>query len=200
MSNVDVTVVDINPERIRAWNSDWLPIYEPGLNEIVYAARGSTSTNAASQYEAPQAVPRHKGRANLHFSTNVNKAIDEADLIFVCVNTPTKANGVGRGAAADLAFVEAAARNIAQVARQDKIVVEKSTVPCRTAQSIREIVSPYNWLEQRLLPLLTHTDHVVLCSFPLTPILAYASMCSQIPNFLQKVRRSEICLLLTESS
>lgn len=147
MSNVDVTVVDINHERIKAWNSEWLPIYEPGLNEIVYAARGGTDTNAASQYKAPQAVPRHKGRANLHFSTNVNKAIDEADLIFVCVNTPTKANGIGRGAAADLAFVEAAARNIAQVARQDKIVVEKSTVPCRTAQSIREIVSPSNWLE-----------------------------------------------------
>ena len=77
----------------------------------------------------------------LFFSTEVDNAIEIADLIFVCVNTPTKANGVGKGAAADLGFVEAATRNIAKVAKENKIVVEKSTVPCRTAQSIREIVS-----------------------------------------------------------
>ncbi|KAK3173387.1 hypothetical protein OEA41_006716 [Lepraria neglecta] len=116
MSNVDVTVVDINPEH-------------------------GTSTNAALQYKDPQDVPGRKRKANLHFSTNINKAIEEADLIFVCVNTPTKANGIGKDAAADLAFVETAARNIAYVAKEDKIVVEKPTVPCRTAQSIREILS-----------------------------------------------------------
>ncbi len=118
-SNVEVTVVDVNPERIAAWQSDSLPIYEPGLYDIVRTAR----------------------QTNLVFSTNIDKAIANADLIFVCVNTPTKADGIGKGAAADLGFVEAATRNIARVATSNKIVVEKSTVPCRTAQSIREIVS-----------------------------------------------------------
>ena len=113
MSNVDVTVVVINTEHIKAWNSNWLPIYKPGLNETVYAARDGTSTNATVQYKDPQAVPGRKRKANLHFSININKAIEGADLIFVCVNTPTKANGIGKGAAADLAFVETATRNIA---------------------------------------------------------------------------------------
>ena len=117
-SDIEVTVVDVDPERIAAWQSDSLPIYEPGLFEIVRSAR----------------------KCNLFFSTNVDKAIQNADLIFVCVNTPTKAHGIGKGAAADLGFVEAATRNIAKVATSHKIVVEKSTVPCRTAQSIREIV------------------------------------------------------------
>ena len=117
--DIEVTVVDVNADRIVAWQSDTLPIYEPGLSEIVRTAR----------------------KTNLFFSTNIDKAILEADLIFVCVNTPTKANGIGKGAAADLGFVEAATRKIATVATSNKIVVEKSTVPCRTAQSIREIVS-----------------------------------------------------------
>lgn len=118
-SEIEVTVVDINEDRIAAWQSDTLPIYEPGLYEVVWTAR------------------RH---GKLLFSTDVNKAIMSADLIFVCVNTPTKASGIGKGAAADLGFVEQATRNIASVATDDKIVVEKSTVPCRTAESIREIV------------------------------------------------------------
>ena len=141
MSNIDVTVVDINSERIKAWNSDRLPIYEPGLHEIVYAARDGTYTNSALKRNELSNLPGRTRKPNLHFSINVDKAIQDADLIFVCVNTPTKANGVGKGAAADLAFVEAAARNIAHVATEDKIIVEKSTVPCRTAHSIREIVS-----------------------------------------------------------
>ncbi len=141
MSDIDVTVVDINSERIKAWNSDWLPIYEPGLNDIVYAARDGTYTNSALKHNDLRNPSGRTRKPNLHFSTNVDKAIQDADLIFVCVNTPTKSNGIGKGAAADLAFVEAAARNIAQVATEDKIIVEKSTVPCRTAHSIREIVS-----------------------------------------------------------
>ena len=140
MSNVDVTVVDISSERIKAWNSNWLPIYEPGLSEIVHAVRDGTYTDATPSHDESQATSRHNRKPSLHFSTNIDKAIREADLIFVCVNTPTKGNGVGKGAAADLTFVEAAARNIAHVATNDKIVVEKSTVPCRTAHSIREIV------------------------------------------------------------
>lgn len=110
--------MDLNQDRIDAWNSDELPIYEPGLDEVVKAARGR----------------------NLFFSTEVEKCINEADLIFVSVNTPTKKSGIGRGYAADLGYVESATRNIAKVATSSKIVVEKSTVPCRTAQSMRKIL------------------------------------------------------------
>ena len=116
--DIKVTIVDISRHRIDAWNSQSLPIYEPGLEEIVFARRGK----------------------NLFFSTNVDDAIREADLIFVSVNTPTKKAGLGAGMAADLHYVESAARRIAQVATSPKIVVEKSTVPCRTAQSMRVIL------------------------------------------------------------
>ncbi|KAF5115519.1 hypothetical protein DV454_002239 [Geotrichum candidum] len=116
--HIQVTIVDLNQARIDAWNSDQLPIYEPGLEEVVKVARGR----------------------NLFFSTDVEKSINEADLIFVSVNTPTKKSGIGRGYAADLGYVEAATRNIAKVATSSKIVVEKSTVPCRTAQSMRKIL------------------------------------------------------------
>ncbi|GAB5587137.1 hypothetical protein Unana1_02037 [Umbelopsis nana] len=116
--DIKVTIVDLNQARIDAWNSDKLPIYEPGLDEIVMERRGK----------------------NLFFSTNVDQAIQEADLIFVSVNTPTKKSGMGAGMAADLAYIEAATRRIAQVSKSSKIVVEKSTVPCRTAQSMRTIL------------------------------------------------------------
>ncbi|KAI8070470.1 UDP-glucose/GDP-mannose dehydrogenase family, NAD binding domain-containing protein [Gongronella butleri] len=116
--DIKVTIVDVNPARIAAWNSDKLPIYEPGLDEVVLACRGK----------------------NLFFSTDVDGAIQEADLIFVSVNTPTKKSGMGAGMAADLAYVESATRRIAEVATSSKIVVEKSTVPCRTAQSMRTIL------------------------------------------------------------
>ncbi|KAJ3144449.1 UDP-glucose 6-dehydrogenase 1 [Geranomyces variabilis] len=116
--NVQVTIVDLNADRIAAWNSDSLPIFEPGLDEIVKARRGK----------------------NLFFSSDVDKGILEADLIFVSVNTPTKKTGVGAGFAADLAYVEAATRRIARVATSSKIVIEKSTVPCRTAESMRAIL------------------------------------------------------------
>ncbi|KAI8379371.1 UDP-glucose/GDP-mannose dehydrogenase family, NAD binding domain-containing protein [Radiomyces spectabilis] len=116
--DIKVTIVDINPTRIAAWNSDNLPIYEPGLDEIVFQCRGK----------------------NLFFTTDVDATIQEADLIFVSVNTPTKKSGIGAGMAADLAFVESATRRIAEVSKSSKIVVEKSTVPCRTAQSMRTIL------------------------------------------------------------
>ncbi|KIR26788.1 UDPglucose 6-dehydrogenase [Cryptococcus deuterogattii 99/473] len=116
--NIQVTIVDLNQQRIDAWNSDNLPIYEPGLEEVVKATRGK----------------------NLFFSTDVDKGIEEADLIFVSVNTPTKKSGVGAGYAADLKFLQLATRRIAEVATSSKIVVEKSTVPCRTAESMRTIL------------------------------------------------------------
>lgn len=145
-------MVDINSDRIAAWQSDSLPIYEPGLSEIVHVARdgiknGLDSSCDFSVHWEDGRIAKIKDhndysrRPNLFFSTDVDQAIEDADLIFVCVNTPTKSNGVGKGAAADLGFVEAATRNIAKVATTSKLVVEKSTVPCRTAQYIREIVS-----------------------------------------------------------
>ncbi|PXA03443.1 nucleotide sugar dehydrogenase [Coraliomargarita sinensis] len=113
-----VTVVDINEARIDAWNSVELPVYEPGLDEIVQANRGK----------------------NLFFSTDVDSAIREADMIFMSVNTPTKTYGVGAGRAADLRYIEKCARKIAEVCEGDKIVVEKSTLPVRTAESIKRIL------------------------------------------------------------
>lgn len=118
---IKVTVVDLNEKRIAAWNDpnvDNIPIYEPGLSAVVAEARGR----------------------NLFFSTEVDQAIDEADMIFISVNTPTKTYGVGKGMAADLKYIELCARQIARVAKTDKIVVEKSTLPVRTASAIRDIL------------------------------------------------------------
>ena len=120
---IKVTVVDINQERIDAWNGplDQLPVYEPGLAEVVGEARGR----------------------NLFFSTDIDQSIEASEMIFMAVNTPTKTEGEGAGMAADLRFIEASAKNIAQVAQTDKIVVEKSTLPVRTAEKIKEILSAY---------------------------------------------------------
>lgn len=118
---INVTVVDINEQRIKDWNDtdlDKLPIYEPGLKEVVAEARGR----------------------NLFFSTDVNKAIAESEMIFISVNTPTKTYGKGKGMAADLKYIELCARQIAEVSTTDKIVVEKSTLPVRTAETIRAIL------------------------------------------------------------
>ncbi len=113
-----VMVVDISKERIDAWNSDDLPIYEPGLEEVVKSCRGK----------------------NLFFSTDVAAAIRECDIIFVGVNTPTKTFGKGAGYASNLQFWEAAARTISQEANGDKIVVEKSTLPIRTADAMAAVL------------------------------------------------------------
>lgn len=115
---IEVVVVDINESRIAAWNSDKLPIYEPGLQEVVEKCRGK----------------------NLFFSTEVNKHIAEGDIIFVSVNTPTKTTGIGAGKAADLTYWEGAARTIASVATTSKIIVEKSTVPVKTAEAIEKVL------------------------------------------------------------
>ncbi|NPD46750.1 UDP-glucose 6-dehydrogenase [Lentimicrobium sp. S6] len=118
---IQVTVVDINEDRINQWNQEdlnLLPIFEPGLSDVVGEARDR----------------------NLFFSTDVNKAIDEAEMIFISVNTPTKTYGKGKGMAADLKYIELCARQIADVAKDDKIIVEKSTLPVRTAQAIKSIL------------------------------------------------------------
>jgi len=118
---ITVTVVDVNAQRIQDWNDKdltKLPIYEPGLDAVVAEARGR----------------------NLFFSTNVDDAIDKAEMIFISVNTPTKTYGAGKGMAADLKYVELCARQIARVATTDKIVVEKSTLPVKTAEAIQSIL------------------------------------------------------------
>ncbi len=117
--DIQVTVADFNEARIAAWNSDTLPVYEPGLDEVVTSSRGK----------------------NLHFSTDIKGAIKAADLIFVSVGTPTKSYGIGAGRAADLRYIESAARLIAEVAEGNKIIVEKSTIPVKTASAIKTILA-----------------------------------------------------------
>jgi UDPglucose 6-dehydrogenase len=117
--HIQVTVADMNEQRIAAWNSDTLPVYEPGLDEIVASAIGK----------------------NLHFTTDIRSAIASADLIFVSVGTPTKSYGIGAGRAADLRYIESAARLIAEVSEGNKIIVEKSTIPVKTATAIKSILA-----------------------------------------------------------
>ena len=128
--DIEVKVVDLNEERIAAWNSDTLPIYEPRLDEIVKERRGK----------------------NLIFSSDVHEGIRAADIIFVAVNTPTKTYGVGAGRAADLRFIESVARTIAEVATTPKIIVEKSTIPVKTAETIKQILAENSdWVEFQVL-------------------------------------------------
>jgi UDPglucose 6-dehydrogenase len=114
-----VVVIDINEKKIAAWQSDNLPIYEPGLKEVVLAARGR----------------------NLFFSTESERNIAEADIIFVSVNTPTKTFGQGAGRAADLQYWEKTARQIVECSTSSKVVVEKSTLPVRTAEAMERILN-----------------------------------------------------------
>ena len=126
---INVQVVDINKDRISNWNSKdlkKLPVFEPGLAELVQATRGK----------------------NLFFSNNIKSAIEDSEIIFIAVNTPTKTYGDGKGMAADLTYIENCARDIAEFSKSDKIVVEKSTLPVRTAEAINEILknnSNYNF-------------------------------------------------------
>ena len=118
--HINVTVVDANPEKIKAWNGplEKLPVYEPGLAEVVKEARGR----------------------NLLFSNDIPGNIEKSEMIFMAVNTPTKTEGEGAGMAADLRYIEACARDIAKYSKSDKIVIEKSTLPVRTAEKIKEIL------------------------------------------------------------
>lgn len=120
--HIKVTVVDLNEHRIKAWNDPdvtKIPVYEPGLSDVVAEARGR----------------------NLFFSTEVESAIADAQMIFISVNTPTKTYGAGKGQAADLKWIELCARQIARVAKDNKIIVEKSTLPVRTASAIKDILT-----------------------------------------------------------
>ena len=123
--DIQVNVVDTNKERIDRWNSNdlsLLPVYEPGLDSIIKEKRG----------------------VNLHFSSEVKKHINEADLIFISVNTPTKKSGIGAGKASDLKWVEVCAREVAAHSKGHTIIVEKSTLPVRTAEVIKNILERTN--------------------------------------------------------
>ena len=119
--NINVTVVDANPNKIKSWNGplENLPVYEPGLKDIIAKVRNK----------------------NLFFSTDIDNAIQKSEMIFMAVNTPTKTEGKGAGMAADLTYVESCAKNIARVAKSNKIIIEKSTLPVRTAEKIKSILN-----------------------------------------------------------
>ena len=121
--DINVTVVDANPEKIKAWNGplNKLPVYEPGLSDVIKEARGR----------------------NLFFSENISENIEKAEMIFMAVNTPTKKKGIGAGQASDLKYVEACARQVAKYASGHTIVIEKSTLPVRTAEVIKSILEEY---------------------------------------------------------
>ena len=123
--HIQITLVDLNKEKINLWNSkdyNEIPVYEPGLADVIKEVRDR----------------------NLFFSNDIDKNIDEADMIFISVNTPTKTEGEGKGYAADLTYIESCAKQIAKVAKSDKIIVEKSTVPVRTSERIKEILKTNN--------------------------------------------------------
>ncbi len=121
---IDFTIVDTNKQKINAWNGDLdnLPIYEPGLKEIVKKTRNK----------------------NLFFSTDIDSAIDKSEMIFIAVNTPTLKEGPGAGFGADLKYIIKCAEHVAKVSKNDKIVVEKSTVPIKTAEKIQEVLTKNN--------------------------------------------------------
>ena len=116
--DIQVTVCDLSEKQIAAWQSDELPIYEPGLEEVVKATLGK----------------------NLFFSTDISKGIQEADMVFISVNTPTKTAGIGAGRAANVKNCELCARTIAEVATTSKVIVEKSTVPVKTADAMARVM------------------------------------------------------------
>lgn len=151
--HIRVTVVDLNESRIRRWNSRHPPIYEPGLEELVRVARDGTRETVILNAQGPAsrvlpgasgASPKiiaHARQPNLFFSTQVGRCISEADMVLISVNTPTKTRGAGKGLATDMTAFEAVTAEIAQHARPGAIIVEKSTVPCRTAQMVKDTMA-----------------------------------------------------------
>ncbi|KAH6889311.1 hypothetical protein B0T10DRAFT_487719 [Thelonectria olida] len=147
--HIQVTVVDLNTTRIRRWNSQHPPIYEPGLHDIVRVARdGARPTAVSNEPSSDSEGSSDEGEVtltarepNLFFSTDIAKHIGEADVVLVAVNTPTKYRGVGAGSATDMTSFEAVTAVVAKHAREGAIIVEKSTVPCRTAQLVADTLA-----------------------------------------------------------
>lgn len=134
--DIIVTVVDMNEERTRRWQSKHLPIHEPCLVDVVRIAR-----DGAGPTVNPDGKMSSARAPNLFFSTDCSKHIAMADIVFLSVNTPTKSNGLGAGYATDISMFESAARSVALVAKPGAVIVEKSTVPCRTARMVYDVVS-----------------------------------------------------------
>ena len=193
--DIEVNVVDLSEPRIAAWKSSTLPIFEPNLKDIIDVARDGTD-----------------GRApNLHFSTDISTAINKADLIFIAVNTPTKTAGWGAGRASDLAYVESAARMIAEVATGDKIIVEKSTVPCGTADKLRKIFTalaprakfdilsnPEFLAEGTAINDLSNPDRILIGSLPDARSRAAAEALVQVYSWVPRERVVTINLYSSE--
>jgi UDPglucose 6-dehydrogenase len=164
--DIHFTVVDRDPKRIKQWYSKHLPIHEPGLHDILRIVRDgskslsflnapancrdeSISYSSSASSECESHCEEYKERItipsrtpNLFFSTNVSQAISEADIILIAVNTPTKRRGMEAGRATDMTALEAVSKEVAIHAKAEAIIVEKSTVPCRTSEMIRKIVRP----------------------------------------------------------
>jgi UDPglucose 6-dehydrogenase len=164
--HIRVTVVDRDPKRIAQWQTKHLPIFEPGLDSILRIARDgskrfgfyneparndsldSMSNASSAESECESQCGEHRDEIsvpartpNLFFSTEVSKCISEADIVLIAVNTPTKMKGIGGGRATDVTALEAVTREIAIHAKPGAVLVEKSTVPCRTAEIIQDTVS-----------------------------------------------------------
>lgn len=142
--SINVTVVDKDQSRIRRWNSRHLPIYEPGLAKIVRVARDGLKPSLENkQSESGDTVADLESlrKPNLFFSSDVSKCISESDIVLIAVNTPTKSRGSGQGRATDMTSFEAVTAEVVRHANEGTIIVEKSTVPCRTAEMIQEMVS-----------------------------------------------------------
>ncbi|KAJ5595666.1 UDP-glucose 6-dehydrogenase [Penicillium hetheringtonii] len=135
--SINVTVVDKDERRIRRWNSRHLPIYEPGLAGIVRVARDGLKASSQDDKHVPAEAPR---KANLFFSSDVSRCIRDSDIVLIAVNTPTKSRGAGQGRATDMTSFEAVAAEVVRHAKDGTIIVEKSTVPCRTAEMIQEMI------------------------------------------------------------
>jgi UDPglucose 6-dehydrogenase len=181
--SIRVTVVDKDAKRIAKWTSRHLPVHEPGLYDVVRSARDGTRATQLVMDDSTGGHANLSARApNLFFTTEVEQTIAEADLIFLAVNTPTKTYGIGAGQATNIAALEGATRTIAQSAKPGAIIVEKSTVPCRTGQTIRETVGHFTPREETLL---------ISCSLN-SIALGCRSRSFPIPNFLRKVQPSRI--------
>jgi hypothetical protein len=131
--DIIVNVADLNAARIRKWHTKHLPVHEPGLVGVVRVARDGTKESLVSDVKERQ--------SNLFFTTDVQSSVKEADIILLSVNTPTKTSGIGAGLATNLVALESAVESVALWAKPGAIIVEKSTVPCRTAQMVRDTVS-----------------------------------------------------------
>lgn len=180
---IRVNVVDLNSDRVAAWNSSHLPIHEDGLLKVVRVARDGTQPVRLCLSRSTDPIEIKARTPNLVFSTSVVPAIAEADIIFICVNTPTKTHGLGAGSMADVSAVESATRTVAEHAKEGAIIVEKSTVPCGTARMIQEIVS--NVLK-RANSVDTNSQ-----SFDTTAKTTTSKSC-RIPNSSLKAPRSKI--------